>query len=82
MFSFITHLGFFCLVGPGCEGNVRLVNRSGVTQGMAGRVEVCDSGQWITITESFVVGKEEADVICRQLGFSNSVQYGTVGDLG
>ena len=49
---------------------------------MAGRVEVYTSGQWITITESSTVGRTEADVICRQLGFPNSVYYGSVGDLG
>ena len=55
---------------------------NGLARGMAGRVEVYTSGQWITITESSTVGKEEADVICRQLGFPNSVYYGSVGDLG
>ena len=55
---------------------------NGLTRGMAGRVEVSANSQWITITESSTTGKEEADVICKQLGFPNSVYYGSVGDLG
>ena len=64
------------------EGDARLVGMNDLTRGMAGRVEVYTSGRWITINESLTVGKEEADVICRQLGFPNSVYYGSVGDLG
>ena len=67
---------------PGSEGDARLVSGSGLTRGMTGRVEVYNNGQWITITESSTVAKDEADVICRQLGFPNSVYYGSVGDLG
>ena len=70
------------MIESGSEGDARLVGVNGLTRGMAGRVEVYTIGQWITITQSFVNGKEEADVICRQLGFPNSVYYGTVGDLG
>ena len=66
----------------GSEGDARLVGVNGLTRGMAGRVEVYTSGQWFTITKSSSVGREEADVICRQLGFPNSVYYGSVGDLG
>lgn len=48
------------------EGDVRLV---GGHSGYEGRVEVCNGGEYGTVCtpES---GKEEAAVVCRQLGFS------------
>ena len=66
----------------GTNRDARLVGVNGLTRGMAGRVEVYIDGQWITITDESSTAGREADVICRQLGFPNSVYYGSVGDLG
>ena len=70
------------MLGQGSLGDVRLIGANGLTRGMAGRVEVYFFGRWITVMKSLTVGQEEADVICRQLGYQNSVYYGSVGEFG
>ena len=51
----------------GCEENaIRLV---GGRNKFEGRVEVCQDGQWKTVC-SRGWGDEEAQVVCRQLGFA------------
>ena len=37
-----------------------------------GTVEVCISGRWSTLCDEYDFGTEEAQVICNQLGFSNT----------
>ena len=37
-----------------------------------GRVEVCQHGQWRTVCNDGW-GNEEAEVVCRQLGFSGNL---------
>ena len=36
-----------------------------------GRVEVCDNGEWKTVCDNDWA-REEAQVVCRQLGYSNA----------
>ena len=51
----------------GCEGNaIQLV---GGWNKFEGRVEVCQDGQWKTVCNRGW-GDEEAQVVCRQLGFA------------
>ena len=38
-----------------------------------GRVEVCQDGQWKTVCNS-EWGNEEAQVVCRQLGFAEDTR--------
>lgn len=64
---------FVCLLFiPGCsnneQGNLRLVNGSSPLEG---RLEICNSGRWGTVCDD-VWGNPDADVACRQLGFSGT----------
>ena len=52
------------------EGDVRLVNGTVASEG---RVEICYYGQWGAVCD-FLFSYEEAQVICRQLGFFNPEQ--------
>ena len=55
--------------GAGCQnGAIRIV---GGTSTLEGRVELCNNGVWGTVCDD-LFGAQEAQVICRQLGFSDS----------
>jgi len=55
----------------GEEGQVRLTNGPSSYEG---RVEVCTGGEWGTICNQHW-GDQEAQVVCRQLGFSVVGQF-------
>ena len=59
------------------SGSVRLVGKGGVTSPnlTAGHLEVYYNGQWGTVC-SYGFGLYEAKTICKQLGFSDYVDYG------
>lgn len=59
-------VGVFCRIPNPCiDGTVRL--SSGVTPN-EGRVEVCSDGHWGTVCDNGW-GNEEANVVCRELGY-------------
>ena len=55
-----------------CEGNaIRLVGDR--NNKFEGRVEVCQDGEWKTVCNRGW-GNEEAQVVCRQLGFAEDLR--------
>ena len=50
------------------QGDVRLVNGSSQTEG---RVELCKNNTWGTVCDHSW-GFDEAEVVCRQLGYSTA----------
>ena len=64
-YTFNYYFPFFLLLANCTDGEVRLVGGANQTEG---RVEICSNNEWGTICDD-QWGTEDAQVICRQLGF-------------
>ena len=64
------------------EGQLRLVQGNYTTSALtSGRLEIYRSGQWGTVCDDSW-GQTEADVACRQLGYTGATGFGTSSNLG
>ena len=62
---------FFLVPGAICNlGDIRLVGGGVVGNFMTGRAEVCINGTWGSICDDNQWGTLDAQVACRQLGYS------------
>ena len=64
------------------DGQLRLVNNSGNSDGVSGgRLEVFFNGVWGTVCSHFF-DENDANVACRQLGFSKALGFNNFEKLG
>ena len=72
-----------CLLSP--EGATRLVTGQSSSRTdpghAAGRLEIFHDGQWGTVCDDFF-GSDEADIVCKQLGYTEADRYGNVHTIG
>ena len=73
-------LNYFMFITP-LDGALRLSNTFSSSSTSSGRVEVYYNGTWGTVCNG-VFGSVDADVACRQLGYSSASFYGTANNLG
>ena len=73
------HFSIMLYITVAIYGDLRLVDSSS-TNLQAGRLEIFVWGEWGTVCDDGF-GLTEANVACRQLGFSNASRYGSVDDL-
>ncbi len=67
-----------CNSGATGEGALRL---AGGFSSSEGRVEIFHDGQWGTVCDDFW-GLEDADVVCRQLGFGGAIDFTSLAFFG
>ena len=73
---------YYCLIllepTSGGNGGVRLWRNGSPVMDSYGVVQYYENGEWGNVCNDAAFGVDEANTVCRQLGFTGALSYGSV----
>ena len=76
----LMHVNYILLIHS-ASGDLRLVSSFGSVGRSSGRLEIYYNSQWGTVCDD-LFESSDANVACRQLGYTRASSYGSVRFLG